>query len=165
MRYQVVVLASEIGDALNIENFEWKRSIGGEPMATFNDFKIYMGVSTLDQLTTNYDANYISGTKTLVLDSSSYLNGTANPNEWFDVILDTPYWYNGQDNLIIEIEWSSGVGSLYTWHWDGGTARSVVGGYGHAIGDYTESLVPNLKLNGVLSLESTTFGTIKAAFR
>lgn len=164
MHYQVVVLDSDIGSALTIDQLSWMRSVGGEAMGTFNDFKIYMGLCASDQLTTDYMANYITGTRYLVLSSSQYVNGTPSPNEWFDVVLDTPYWYNGQDNLLIEVEWSSGSGSLYTWQWNGGGARSVIGGYGQSIGSYTESVVPHLMLNGTLALEQTTFGAIKASF-
>jgi len=165
MRYQVVVLASDIGDAMGIESISWKRSVGGDPEGTFKDFKVYMGLCASDDLSVEYDSNWMSGTKLLVLESSSYTNGATNPNDWFDMTLDTPYWYNGEDNLLIEMEWSTGNGSLYTWHWNGGGARCVIGSYGNSTGDYTESMVPHLKLNGTLSLESTTFGAVKAAFR
>jgi len=165
MRYQVVVLASDIGDAMTIESLSWIRSVGGDPEGTFEDFKVYMGLCSSDELSTDYDSNYMSGTKLLVQESTSYTNGATNPNDWFDMILDTPYWYNGEDNLIIEMEWSSGNGSLFTWHWNGGDNRCVIGSYGSSIGDYTEQMVPNLKLNGTLSLDATTFGAVKAAFR
>lgn len=164
MHYQVVVLASEINSAILIDRISFQRSVGGEPMGTFNDFKVYMGVSGSDQLSLDYQANYIDGTRIQVLAGDPYVNGAASPNTWFDVVLDTPYWYNGQDNLIIEVEWSSGAGSLYTWQWNGGSDRSVIGEYGASTGAYTESLVPHLILNGTLSLESTTFGAIKASF-
>jgi hypothetical protein len=164
MRYQVVVLASDIGDAILLNELSWQRSVGGEPVGTFTNFKMYLGLCASDQLTTDYEANYISGTRTQVLAASPYVNGATNPDDWFDVVLDTPYWYNGQDNLIIEVEWSSGAGSLYNWQWNGGSDRCVIGAYGASTGSSTESLVPHLILNGTLSLESSTFGAIKAAF-
>jgi hypothetical protein len=164
MRYQVVVLASEIGSAIRIDELSFQRSIGGEPVGTFNNFKVYMGLCASDQLTTSFDDNYISGTRIMVLADSPYVNGAPNPFDWFDVVLDTPYWYNGQDNLIIEVEWSSGAGSLYTWQWNGGTNRCVIGSYGSSEGGSLESSVPHMILNGTLSLESSTFGAIKAAF-
>jgi len=165
MRYQVVVLAEEIGSAIRIDALSFQRSVGGEPLGTFNDFKMYMGLSDGDQLSTNYMDNYIDGTRTQVLAADPYVNGAASPNQWFEVQLDTPYWYNGQDNLIIEVEWSSGAGSLYTWQWNGGTDRCLIGPYGASTGDYTDAIVPHLILDGTLSLESGTFGAIKAAFQ
>ena len=164
MRYQVVVLASEIGDAIEIESLSWIRGLGGEPQGTFDDFALYMGLCSSNELGLAYDDNYIPGTRILVMSSSSLTTPTVNPNEWFDTTLDTPFWYNGEDNLIIEIEWSNGLGSLYTWHWDGGGLRCVVGSYGEPNGSYSTNLVPNIRLNGILSLSGTTFGRIKAAF-
>lgn len=165
MRYQVVVLADEINSAISIESISWIRAVGGEPIATFEDLKIYMGVTESDELTVVYEDNYIPGTRTLVFDGSPYHTLEAlNPNDWFYTALDAPYWYSGSGNLIIEIEWKSGEGSLYTWHWDSGTSRRVIGAYGASSGDFVDSEVPNIRLNGVLSLESTTWGRIKSSY-
>lgn len=164
MRYQVVVLTSEIGDAIKIDNLHWKRAVGGVNQGTFNDFVIYMGLCSGDVLGISYDDNYIPGTRTQVMSSSSYTTPSTNPNEWFVIPLDTPYWYSAGDNLLIEIEWSSGSGSLYTWHWNSGTERCVVGAYGEPNGNFLTSLVPNIILEGTLSLDPSTFGMIKAAF-
>lgn len=162
----MVVLASEISDAIEIETFSWKRYISGDPQGTYNDFKIYMGLCSSNELGLNFDDNYINGTKILILSSSLYTTTSVGPNEWFEVIFDTPFWYNGEDNLIIEIEWSSAAGTdaLYTWNWDGGANRSVFGRFGTSTALYQQSNVPNLRLNGTLSLSNSTFARIKAAF-
>ncbi len=162
----MVVLASEMGDAIEIESFSWKRHVSGDPQGTYNDLKIYMGLGNSSELGLVFDDNYISGTRILVMSSSSYTTTSVGPNEWFDITFDTPFWYNGEDNLIIEIEWSSagGIDALYTWHWNGGTNRCVFGRYNTATGLVQSSSVPNLRLNGTLSLENSTFARIKAAF-
>jgi hypothetical protein len=85
-------------------------------------------------------------------------------NEWFEFTLDTPYWYSGHDNLPIEIRWSSGSGSLYAWNWDGGSNRCAYGLYGTSTASVRNSNVPNLRLNGTLSLTNSTFARIKAIF-
>ena len=158
------MLASEIGDAIEIESLSWKRHVSGDTQSTLNDYSLYMGLCSSDVLGTNFDDNYISGSRTLVMSSSPYTTPSVNPNEWFDNILDTSFWYNGADNLIIEIEWSSGTGSLYTWHWDSSSQRCVIGAYGASNANEISSNVPNIRLNGILSLSNTTFGQIKAAF-
>lgn len=158
------MLASEIGDAIEIESLSWKRHVSGDPQGIYNDYSLYMGLCSSDVLGTNFDDNYISGSRTLVMSSSLYTTPSAGPNAWFDSILDTAFWYNGEDNLIIEIEWSDGAGSLYTWHWDSSSQRCVIGPYGASNASETSSDVPNIRLNGVLSLSNTTFGQIKAAF-
>lgn len=164
MRYQVVVLESDINSAILIESISWIRAVGGEPHAFFEDMAIYMGSTEIDELTLVYEDNYTPGTRTLVLDAPpSYAVEALNPNDWFTITLDTPYWYDGVNNLIIEIEWSSGLGSLYTWHWDSGSPRKVIGAYGASSGDYVDSTVPNIKLNGTLSLEDSTWSSIKSS--
>jgi len=162
----VVVLASEIGDAIEINSFSWFRGVGGESQGSYYDLKIYMGLCSSDQLGMTYDDNYISGSKTLVLSSAFFTTPTVNPMDWFEITLDTPFWYNGVDNLIIEIEWSSAPGddALYTMHWDGGANRCLFGRYGSATALYPKIEVPYLRLNGTLSLSNSTFGRIKAAF-
>jgi len=160
----VVVLASDIGDAIEIESFSWKRSPSPDDHGTFNDMAIYMGLCGSDQLGTTFDDNYIPGTRILVLSGSPYTTQTVGVNEWFEFVFDTPFWYNGQDNLLIEIQWSSGAGSLYSWNWNGGSNRCIYGLYGMATSLVQSSNVPNLRLNGTLSLTNSTFARIKAAF-
>ncbi len=160
----MVVLASEIGDAIEIESLSWKRYITGESQGTFNDMAVYIGLCDTDQLGMTFDDNYINGTRILVLSSSSYTTPSVGPNEWFSITFDTPFWYNGQDNLLIEVQWSSGLGSLYTWNWSGGSNRCVFGRYGSSTALVQSSSVPNLRLNGTLSLSNSTFARIKAAF-
>ena len=164
MRYQVVVLAGEIGDAIEIDSFSWKRSPSPDDHGTFNDMVIYMGLCDSDQLGSTFDDNYIAGTRILVLSSSSYVTETVGVNEWFNFVCDTPFWYNCHDNLLIEIQWSSGLGSLYTWNWDAGDNRSMYGEYGMSTALVQGSNVPNLRLNGTLSLSNSTFARFKAAF-
>ncbi|NOQ22377.1 MAG: hypothetical protein GQ565_06985 [Candidatus Aegiribacteria sp.] len=164
MRYQVVVLASEMGNAINIDSFSWKRHVTGASQGTFNDMKIYMGLCSSAELGSTFDDNYISGTRTLVMSASPYTSQSAGPNEWFEFVFDTPYWYNGQDNLLIGIEWSTGSGSVYAWNWNGGTNRCIYGLYGASTALSQNSNVPNLRLNGTLSLTNSTFARIKAAF-
>lgn len=160
------MLASDIGNAIEIESFSWKRHVSGDPQGTYYDLKIYMGLGSSSELGLNFDDNYIGGTRILVLSSSYYTTTSVGPNEWFDVTFDTPFWYNGEDNLIIEIEWSSAAGSdaLYTWHWNGGSNRCVFGRYGTSTALLHSSNVPNIRLNGTLSLSSSTFAQIKSAF-
>ncbi len=164
MRYQGVVLASEMGDAMTIDSFSWKRCPGGDPQGTFYDMKIYMGLCSSDELGSTFDDNYISGTRIEVMSASPYTSQTVGINEWFEFVFDTPFWYNGQDNLLIELEWSDGAGSLYTWHWNAGTNRSIYGLYGESTSLVQQSTAPNLRLNGTLSLTNSTFARIKAAF-
>ncbi|MEN8209662.1 MAG: hypothetical protein ABFR50_10490 [Candidatus Fermentibacteria bacterium] len=160
----MVVHDDDIGNAIEIQSFSWKRSPSPDDHGTFYDMKIYMGLCASDQLGMTFDDNFIPGTRILVLSGSPYSTQTVAVNEWFEFTFDTPFWYNGQDNLLIEIQWSSGSGSLYSWNWNGGSDRCVYGHYGQSSGLVLNSNVPNLRLDGTLSLSNTTFARIKAAF-
>jgi hypothetical protein len=164
MRYQVVVLASEIGDAINIDSFSWRRFPSPDDQGTFNDLKVYVGLCENDVLSTTFDDNFMPGTKTLVLSDSPYSTPVVPVGDWFDITLDTPYWYNGQDNLLIEVEWSSGQGSLYSWSWEGTGIRGIFALYGQSTAAVSNAYVPHLRINGTLELSQSTFGEIKASF-
>jgi hypothetical protein len=164
LHYQVVVLDSDINNAIQIESVSWKRSPIGVDAATFVDFKIYMGYSTNDQLSGTFLDNYMPGTRTLVFSRPNYPVVAGGPGNWFTTTLDTPFWYSGTNNLLIEFEWSDGEGSIYAYHWNAGTDRAVYGAYGSTTGDGFEATIPHLQLNGTLALEPESFGSIKAGF-
>lgn len=155
------MLDSEIGNAITIQDLDWKRAPSGTSTATFNNFKIYMGYSTLDVLGNTFLNNYISGSRTLVFSRSSY-TVNADANQWFTTTLDTPFFYNGSNNLIIEFEWSSGTESVYIWHWPTGSIRGISGPYGSPDADESEPNIPHLRLSGTLDMGSATFAEIKA---
>jgi hypothetical protein len=161
----VVVYDEEVGSAMTIESIAYQRSDFGDSIATasLEHFEIYMGLSEEDVLDTQFDANYIEDSKYLVYSSDPQAI-SAGKNEWIQFDLDTPFWYNGTDNLIIEIMWSWGVEGdhLLTWGWDD-FGRSLFGYYGSPVGTY-EDRVPYMILNGTMVLEPATFGSIKAFF-
>ncbi len=159
----MVVLDSEIGNAMTISALKWKRVTGfGENNTNLQDFKIYMGYSSLDVLGTNFNNNFIPGTRTLVYSRDPLVITGVAPETWFTSTLDTPFFYNGTNNLLVEIEWSTGSNSIYIYHWDAVLGRSVVSQtYGTPTGDL-DVIVPHLILSGTLDLESSTFGSIKS---
>jgi hypothetical protein len=163
----VVALDEEMGGAMDISVLSCQRSTPGNPAeGTFYDFEVCMGLCTSDMLSPVFDDNYVPGTRTTVFFRDS-LTLSPDPGDWQAFVLDTPFWYNGQDNLIVEFLWSDGETEdecLYSWHWDTGTIRSVSALYGAATGTMS-SLMSMLRFTGELTLESTTFGAIKAIVR
>lgn len=158
------MLASEMGDAMEIESLSWRNPPASpDSSGNFTDLEIYVGLCNTDVLGNTYADNFIAGTRTLVLSSSYYSTGTVAVGEWYDFELDTPYWYNGQDNLLIEVIWPSGTGSLYSYAWPSNENRSCFGAYGSTSGGF-QTRIPHLRLNGTLELSNTTFGAIKATF-
>ena len=148
-----------------IESIEFQRSDFGDSIATasLDHFEIFMGHYDEDYLSTSFDGNYLAGTRYLVYSSDPWA-GSAGVNEMIQFDLDTPFWYNGADNLVIEITWSWGEQGdhFITWGWDD-FGRSLFGYYGSPSGTY-EDKVPYLVLNGTMALEPATFGGIKAFF-
>ncbi len=164
MRYQVVVLDTEINDAIEISGISWKRFPSPDDQATFSDLSVYLGLCASDNLVPTFDDNFISGTRTLVFSEASYTTDVVAINEWFEIPFTTPFWYNGQDNLLIEINWSAGDGSLYSWSALPGGIRRIYGAYGSTTSLVQDDNFPTIQLHGTLSLENSTFGRIKAAF-
>ena len=139
---------------------------GNPAQATFYDFEIYMGLCEHDMLSSSFEGNYIPGTKVLAF-SSDTLTISLNPGEWYDFDLEIPYWYDGQDNLILDFMWSGGYTSdecLYTWHWDTGTIRSISGSYSGSTGTMSSMMVM-VNFIGELALEQATFAGIKSGLQ
>jgi len=159
----VVVEANEFSDAMVINAIEFFLAPGAvEDHVDFFEFYVYMGYCSSDELSTNYDDNYINGWKYLVFERTSPVTfHSSDPIINFD----TPFFYQpSQGNLVFEIAWPDGEKEFYTYDSieDGNTL--VHGGYGLETGDqYT--LRPHLLIHGDLALEQTTFAGIKASFR
>lgn len=155
----MVAFSDELGSAIEIHSLSFQIFSGTK--VHLDALQIYMGLTDATELQTEFDSNYISGTKTLVYDHSDLWLNAGAPGEWLTIDLDNSFWYNGSDNLIMEFDWPGGSESIYVWGWVGQVNRSVAGMYGNTAGDASwESLL--MRLNGTLALESTTFGAIKA---
>lgn len=164
MHYQVVVFDDEIGQAMEIESIAWKRFPSPDDQATFTDLDVYLGLCDSDELENNMDNNFIPGTMTSVLSSSSYTTDVVAVGDWYEITFTTPYWYNGQENLLIEINWSAGSGSLYSWSWQAEPNRRAYAHYGETTARVLDNNVPTMQLSGTLALDNSTFGRIKSLF-
>lgn len=154
------MLGSEINSAMTISDIAFRHATGTS--VVFDQFTVYMGSAAGGSLGNNFDGNY-SGSKITVYD---HANASFAPSgEWITVPLDTPYFYNGTGNLIIEIAWPHGDLELYTDYWSTpGVNRTLTSSYGSPTGDAFD-FCPNLLLSGTMSLAPMTFGAIKASFQ
>ena len=146
-----------------IESISWQRvSEGtGDSVATFPGFELYVGLCDQDYLGTEFDDNFIPGSKTLVF-SADPLAVSGEPGDWFTIDLDSPYWYNGQDNLLIELSWNGGTGSFHTYMWNSpGVPRSLKAPTPDGPTGFLSSTMSELMLDGVEGLPEATFGHIK----
>lgn len=162
LRFQMLELDSEIGTAMTIGSISFKRAPLGSDDGYVNlgTFQIYMGLCQSDQLSVTFENNYLPGSRILVYDHDSVTITAGAADEWFEIQFDTPYFYAGHDNLVIELTWDAGSESIFTWGYNAGPARLISGGYGHTTGD-AETAISHIRLNGTLDLERATFGGIK----
>lgn len=159
------MLDEELGGAMDISAIACRRYTPGDTVeGTFHDFSIYLALSDQDAVGSTFDDNYMEGTRILVF-SRDTMTISNSPEEWVEFVLDNPFWFNGEDNLVVEFLWSSAEtddSCMYTWHWDTGAIRSINGEYGGSTGTMS-SLVIMLRFSGDMALASSTFGGIKAS--
>ena len=148
---------------MTLDALSWHRASAGGTSASFSNFKIYLGHGASDELGTAFEDNYIAGTKVLVFDSAS-VTLTANPEEWVTLDLDTPFDYNGTDNLIMEIQWEGGSGTFYTYKWQTGLSRCLTASNPSLPTGVLSTQMCQLRLELPLAFEQTTFAAIKRAF-
>lgn len=157
----MIAKADEIGDAIEISSIGWHRGTGGTPTASFNNFNIYLGYCPEDMLGTNFMDNYTEGSRVLVKHSASIIVAEGT-DDWFTIDLDDPFWYNGEGNLILEVEWDSGSGSVHNYFFEttGYPMRLKAAESGAETGFLSSSRC-QFMLIGTAALESDTFGAIK----
>jgi hypothetical protein len=150
---------------MTISTVSWQRGgSSGSPSGTHNGFKLFMGVAAGTELTDTFEANCVPGTRTLVYQPPSQVM-TAAPDEWMSIVLDTPYEYDGASGLIVELQWVGGVNMFYTYMWPTGSNRGLMNKT-----DVTSprgtlyTSMSEIRFDSPQSLESATFGSIKASF-
>ncbi len=162
----MVVDASEFSEAMIISSIEFFFAPGAvEDEVEFDEFYVYMGYCATDELSANYNSNYINGWKYKVYErTSSSTFHSSDPVINFD----TPFFYlPSQGNLVFEIAWPGGRKEFYVYNSTEVAQTEVTlvyGGYDLEAGDqYMER--PHLLIHGELALEQTTFAGIKASFQ
>jgi len=163
MRYQVMALSSEMTGAMTIGSIAWQRGgSSGSETGYYNNFQLYMGLASSDQLSDNFLDNYVPGTRTLVYETPTQTMSAA-PDQWMTIALDTPFWYNGTDNLIVELIWSGGSNMFFTYKWNTGASRALENDSDiHAPTGVLGQNMSELMFDGPLSLTPYSFGAIKA---
>lgn len=157
-----MALASEMNGPMTIGETGWQRAGEyGSKTGYYSGFTIYMGHSGGSELTPRFDDNYLPGTRVMVYSTSSQTM-TAEPDGWMSVPLETPFEYNGTDNLIVEIEWTGGSNIFYTWMWETGANRGLLNttDTGNPSGELRTAM-SRLLFTPASSLDRLTFGGIK----
>ncbi|MCP4646684.1 MAG: hypothetical protein GY852_02970 [bacterium] len=158
----MVATTEEIGNAILIESISWQRGTTGiSSTGSYNDFNIYLGYTSLEMLSTEFADNFIPQSRTLVHHNDPQPI-SAEPDEWFTIELDSPFWYNGQDNLILEITWSTGTGNPSTYEFNTPmTPVCLKSADPQGESGFLSSMRCQFMLNGTQELENGTFASVK----
>ena len=157
----MVATADEVGNAIEVTSIGWHRGTGGTTTSSFNNFNIYMGYCPEEMLTTNFMDNYVAGTRILVHHSDNIIVAEGT-DDWFYIDLDTPFWYNGEESLILEVTWDSGSGSVHNYLFDNpGIPMRLKSAIPDGQTGFLSSIRCQFMLEGNMELESGTFASIK----
>jgi hypothetical protein len=156
----VIALDEELGGPATIDAVSWQWASGGT-FAAFGDLEIVLGHYDQDALGAVFDDNYLPGSDVMVY-SEPYTELKVGADDWVTLDLETAFDYDGTDNLVMEVRWSSGSGSIYTYKWETGQDRCLRGdGPGSAHGTLLTQMC-EFRIETSLALEQSTFGSIKA---
>ncbi len=155
-------MQEDIGFAMEIGSITYVRPNSCSGWA--GDFSMKMAHVTIDQLSETFADNYAPGALQEVVFIDSLPLGGASGSS-LTIEFDQPFWYNGSDNLLIDIYYPQGWSCAAVHNWEAGPARSLVDlfpyyGSPGSTGDLY-NLVPYMVLEGELELMGMTFGGIK----
>jgi len=150
----VVALEEEIGAPIEITGIYWHRGLAGGSGSEFGDFNIYMGYCIGDSLETSFDQNWLAGSRTQVFHRETVLL-EAFPEEWFGFRLDSSFVYNGSGNLLIEVRWTGGSGSMSTYlNNPGHPSLCLKASTSDSPSGYLTATRCQFRLEGIIPLES-----------
>lgn len=90
---------------------------------------------------------------------------TAAANTWFGFTFDTPFYYDGSKNLIMEVNWSGDSGG-YAYCWASSVAGRFVYMY-NGNGPYAASYFHRQRITlapGGMAVSPTSLGRVKALY-
>lgn len=155
-------MQEDIGFPFIINSITYKRAGGAYGWA--GDFSIKMAHVSIDELSETFSNNYEPGSlQEVVFIDSLPLYGA--PGSTLTIEFDEPFYYNGTDNLLIDIYYPLGMVEAAVYNWEAGPSRCVMDmftPYGSAgsTGELVSKL-PYMILEGELELAGLTFGRIK----
>jgi len=107
--------ASEINGSGNITSILVEYSSDEAADITCADVTIKMGHTTLSSLGATYANNVEQGAGSVqtVLTNGSIVFPVGMMDDWSEIPLDTPFYYNGVDNLVVDITTNVGCSALF----------------------------------------------------
>lgn len=147
---------------MEIQSISWQRGTTGyASTADFGNFRIYLGYCPDDMLTTSFTDNYIPLSRTLV-HQEDIQTISAEEDQWFTITLDSPFWYNGVDNLLMEVVWDSGTSNPSVYEFDTPmTPVCLKSASSSGETGFLSSSRCQFMIEGTLEMETGTFAGIK----
>lgn len=166
MRSQDLVLREEGLTAGTITGWGWYAS---SVLSTgyFNNFKITLCHTGRKELVADFVTNYDGRTPRKVYERAAQFTGSAVAYTWWSFDFDTPFEYDGDDNLIVEVFWQErdgGPGVVSYWTPIKGRCCMYAGPVptDPAIFDYLHFMRLTVSPTAVAP---TSLGRVKAVFR
>jgi len=104
VRHQTVYTAAEVGSAGRISALRFRFFSALGVAVSCPNTTVRLGHTSLSSLTATFANNVDRGSFHTALDNATVNIPAGGAGSWFTVTLNTPFEYNGQDNLVVEIE-------------------------------------------------------------
>lgn len=103
---QHLYYATEVGGSGFITTLRLQRTSANAASVTCPNFTVKMGNTSLAALGTTFASNVNTGqgSQVTVLNNATVTVPAGAANAWFDIPLTTPYYYNGEANLVVQFE-------------------------------------------------------------
>ena len=129
VRHQVLVLASELPGRASFTEVDLLCASPTYDSGIFYDYRLLACHTSLSELTDTYATNYDGNEPDTVTSTSMLELGWVN-NQWGRLPFDTPFEYNGLDNLLLEFRWNGDDGrAVYSKGWYPPGGNRTLDGY------------------------------------
>jgi hypothetical protein len=152
-----------------MERVELFATHASQATGTFQNARILLCETTVNALSTSFEANYSGETPVQVFSAETLeIKWAGSAPGWNGFDLDTPFEYSGTRNLIVEFRYLGHDGKTVNARAANLPAgnRCLSGAYPTSSTGQLMSFLTCMRLHyGTSPLEATTFGAVKALFR
>ncbi|MGN7786485.1 hypothetical protein ACTJIJ_18275 [Niabella sp. 22666] len=124
------IIAAGATTAGTISKIRYK-TVNVTPSGTWDYWTVYMGNTTVDSFVLQTDWRPLN-TMNKVFEMSLPLIDASQANSWIELTLDTPFHWNGTDNIVIAVDENRPMGNVQWQYWQGYTPTTTPG-YGRGL--------------------------------
>lgn len=134
------IIAAGATTAGTISKIRYK-TVNVTPSGTWDYWTVYMANTSVDSFVLQTDWRPIN-TMNKVLQMSLPLIDASQANSWVELTLDTPFHWNGTDNIVIAVDENRPMGNVQWQYWQGYTPTNTPG-YGRGLYYSTDFFNPD----------------------